>query len=378
MSDGEGGKKVGVFGGLIAALGMLLARGADDCARVGAMSAKGAAPMMDDAARISARGAGHVSGAADDGLRAAGRAGGLADEAAHGNGSRFAAGDDALGVAAATGDDAFGAAARSGDDWLGESLDTAIDLVSSVELDVGGEADDPAPPTEPDPNSTALSRYMDSKKTRASWQDRALSGVRPFGVGEALKRRLVEEPTAIAAIPSTHAAYVRMFGVEPQGRELGEMSFLLKLLGQPLKDVGIKELAAMLAERRTSNPVTILGYTDGVDIKLALPSGERVSDADLHEACMNVGMNCFVLACDEKVPADGELCARSAYSTWSIRSSQAISGASRKTLGGLARALMLPPSAYAGPPMVLSRVVRSPDGKLQLLRTRPKSSRPAP
>jgi len=380
MSDGEGGKKVGVFGGLIAALGMLLARGADDCARVGAMSAKGAAPMMDDAARISARGAGHVSGAADDGFRAAGRAGGLADEAAHpfANGSRFAAGDDALGVAAATGDDAFGAAARSGDDWLGESLDTAIDLVSSVELDVGGEADDPAPPTEPDPNSTALSRYMDSKKTRASWQDRALSGVRPFGVGEALKRRLVEEPTAIAAIPSTHAAYVRMFGVEPQGRELGEMSFLLKLLGQPLKDVGIKELAAMLAERRTSNPVTILGYTDGVDIKLALPSGERVSDADLHEACMNVGMNCFVLACDEKVPADGELCARSAYSTWSIRSSQAISGASRKTLGGLARALMLPPSAYAGPPMVLSRVVRSPDGKLQLLRTRPKSSRPAP
>jgi hypothetical protein len=344
------------------------------------MSAKGAAPMMDDAARISARGAGHVSGAADDGLRAAGRAGGLADEAAHpfANGSRFAAGDDALGVAAATGDDAFGAAARSGDDWLGESLDTAIDLVSSVELDVGGEADDPAPPTEPDPNSTALSRYMDSKKTRASWQDRALSGVRPFGVGEALKRRLVEEPTAIAAIPSTHAAYVRMFGVEPQGRELGEMSFLLKLLGQPLKDVGIKELAAMLAERRTSNPVTILGYTDGVDIKLALPSGERVSDADLHEACMNVGMNCFVLACDEKVPADGELCARSAYSTWSIRSSQAISGASRKTLGGLARALMLPPSAYAGPPMVLSRIVRSPDGKLKLLRTRPKSSRPAP
>jgi hypothetical protein len=380
MSDDESGKKVGVFGGLIAAIGMLLARGADDCARVGAMSAKGAAPMMDDAARISARGAGHVAGAGDDGLRAAGRAGGLADEAAHpfGNSSRFAAGDDALGAAAATGDDAFGAAARSGDDWLGESLDTAIDLVSSVDFEVGGEVDDPASPTGPDPNSTALSRSMDSKKTRASWQDLALSGVRPFGVGAALKRRLVEAPTAVAAVPSTHAAYVRMFGVEPQGRELGEMSFLLKLLDQPVKEVGMNELAAMLAERRASNPVTILGYTDGSDIKLALPSGERVSDVNLHEACMKVGMNCFVLACDEKVPADGELCVRSAYFTWSVRSTQAVSGERRKTLGGLARALMLPPSAYAGPPMVLSRVVRSPDGKLQLVRTRPKSSRPAP
>jgi hypothetical protein len=370
MSDGEGGKTVGIFGALIAGLGMLLARGADDCARVGAVTAKGATPLVDDAARLSARGAGHVAGGADDGLRAAGRGAGLADEAAHpfGNPARYGAGDDAL-----------GAASRTGDDWLGDGLDVATELVSSVDFDIGGEIDGVEPGPALDPagrvSSAGASKNSGSTKRAAA----AKEGARPSGVAQALKRRLVEDPKVIAVVPATSAAYERMFGIVPQGRDREEMSTLLLLLEQPAQDIGMKQLAAKIAEHRASNPVTILGYTDGLEIKLALPSGERVSDVDLHEACLNVGMNCFVFACDEKVPADGEPCVRSTYSTWSIRSNQAKSGKSAMSLGRFARSLMVPPSAYESPLTVLSRVARSPDGKLKLVRTRPKGgSRGAP
>jgi hypothetical protein len=371
MSDGEGGKNVGIFGALIAGLGILLAKGADDCARVGAVTAKGAAPLMDDAARVSARGAGHVAGATDDGLRAAGRGAGLADEAAHpfGNSARYGAG---------AGDDALGAASRTGDDWLGDGFDVATELVSSVDFDSGGEIEgvDPGPAQGPAGRVSSAGASKNSGSTKAAAA--AQEGARSSGATQALERRLIEDPKVIAVVPSTSAGYERMFGVTPQGQDVEEMSILLLLLEQPAKDVGMKQLAEMLAEHRASNPVTILGYTDGLEIKLALPSGERVSDAELHEACLNVGMNCFVFACDEKVPADGEPCVRSTYFTWSIRSNQAKSGRPAMSLGRFARSLMVPPSAYAGPPMVLSRVARSPDGKLKLVRTRPKGSRLTP
>jgi hypothetical protein len=370
MSDGEGGKNVGIFGALIAGLGVLLAKGADDCAKVGALTAKGTAPLMDDAARVSARGAGHVAGATDDGLRAAGRGAGLADEAAHpfGNSARYGAG---------AGDDALGAASRTGDDWLGDGFDVATELVSSVDFFyTGGEDVDPGPAQGPAGRVSSAGARKNSGSTKAAAASQ--EGARPLNVEQALKRRLVEDPKAIAVVPSTSAGYERMFGVAPQGRDVEEMSALLLLLEQPVKDVGMKQLGAMLAEHRASNPVTILGYTDGLEIKLALPSGERVSDAEIHEACLNVGMNCFVFACDEKVPADGEPCVRSTYFTWSIRSNQAKSGKPAMSLGRFARSLMVPPSAYEGPPMVLSRVARSPDGKLKLVRTRPKGSRSTP
>lgn len=374
MSDGEGGKKVGIFGGLIAALGMLLARGADDCARIGAVTAKGAAPLADDAARISARGAAPLAGAADDGLLAAGRGAGLADEAAHsmGNSSRLAAG-------AGAGDDALGAAARSGDDWLDNSLDVAGELVSSVDFDVGGDiesdSDDVAPPLDPAGRGSGSDR---GATKGGSSGGEAIANARPAGVELALKRSFIADPKAIAAFPATSAAYERMFGVAPQSGELPKLSVLLTLAGQPSTDLGMKQLAAMLAERRASNPVTILGYTDGLNIKIALPSGERVTDAELHEACMSVGMNCLVLACDEKVPADGEPCAESIYNTWSIRARQAKLGKPAMTLGRFARSLLIAPSMHEGSPMVLSRVARAPDGKLKLLRARPKGSSSAP
>jgi hypothetical protein len=169
-----------------------------------------------------------------------------------------------------------------------------------------------------------------------------------------------------------------MFGITPKLRDLTEMSTLLRFLKQPATEIGMSQLAAMLAESRAGNPVTILGYTDGLEIKLALPSGERVSDTEIHEACLKVGMNCFVLACDEKVPADGEPCVRSAYFTWSIRSVQATSARTPVSIGRFARSLMIPPSVYDDPSVVLSRIVRSPDGELKLVRTRPKGSPPTP
>jgi hypothetical protein len=369
MSDSDSGKKVGVFGGLIAAIGILLAKGADDCARIGAkgasITARESAPLIDDGARLAGRGAEQSVGLGDDALRGGAYAGEL-------GGDPLRAAANAPHITPGMADDALGAASRSGkasDDIFEQGLDVSLEVVSFMD-DESGADDDFEPPEDlaaPSGNKPALPGV----KRVASGA--AASGAKMSGVEGALNRKFVEAPRAIALLPATETGYEKMFGVQPEGRALAGLTLVTDLLKQPAKDFGMKDLAAMIAEQRASNPITILAYTTGVDTQIALPSGERVYDVELHEGCMNVGINCVIIACDPKSTSAGEPCARSAYFTWFIRASTTGQGGratplyrfTREIVGHRGRGLN-------GASMIISRVQRGPDGKLKLIRSRPR------
>ncbi|WP_437724721.1 hypothetical protein [Sorangium sp. So ce861] len=77
----EGGKKLGVIGAAIAAIGMMVARGADDCGRLGFKGLGAAEHAAPAAAGDALLGAGKAAALGDDALLGAGKAAALGDPA---------------------------------------------------------------------------------------------------------------------------------------------------------------------------------------------------------------------------------------------------------------------------------------------------------
>ncbi|KYF95741.1 hypothetical protein BE20_44395 [Sorangium cellulosum] len=77
----EGGKKLGVIGAAIAAIGMMVARGADDCGRLGLKGLGAAEHAAPAAAGDALLGAGKAAALGDDALLGAGKATALGDPA---------------------------------------------------------------------------------------------------------------------------------------------------------------------------------------------------------------------------------------------------------------------------------------------------------
>ncbi|XXX77240.1 hypothetical protein WMF30_00500 [Sorangium sp. So ce134] len=150
-TNDEGGKKLGVIGAAIAAIGMIVARGADDCGRLG-LKGLGAA--------------GHAApAAAGDVVHGAGKAAALGDPALHGAGKAAAVGDPAR-AAAHAGDGAHaqkvieaqpGSAA---DDVSGKVAEQGLGL--GMDLLPGAtdeqEEEDATPPAPADPSAQQARR----------------------------------------------------------------------------------------------------------------------------------------------------------------------------------------------------------------------------
>lgn len=346
MSGSESGeKKVGVFGALIAAIGMIFAKGADDCARVGAKGAQ----FADDGARFASRGA-QLS---DDALRGGGKLGGFADDAVRGaqHGSLPGLSDEALAAAARS----EKAAAGLSDDVLEHGMDLSLEVVSNLEFDLSGgqydESETGLPAAAPPPAAVSES-----------------------GLQKAFANRELKNPKALALVPTSEDAFASMFGYAAPKGVLRSMTLVADLLGQPADStMGEQNFAKMVASNRTSNPLVILGYTAlDASNQLVFPNGQSVSDKEIHEACVNVGINCIVIACDSKEITEGESCVRSAYILWSNRATETAKlKKSQKTLEYFSAQLLHDRKTVRhGSAMIISRVHFEASQKPKLIRSR--------
>jgi hypothetical protein len=362
----SGGKKVGVFGSLIAAIGLLLSKGADDCARIGATGASAvgrSAPLADDALRA----AGHAAPLADDGLRAAGHGASFADDGlrAAGRGAPFAEdglripgrgaplADDGLRTAGRTppalADDGVLAAERGApileDSALGASkggspamdvAETGFDIVTNtadlVDLSQGfadayGESGD---------EGTAGLLAL-AKRDPELFANQATL--------RAHARADVESPAMIALLPTTREDFKRAIGRAPASSELTEIEHIAARSSEPpeVAGAGKPALFSALRRHRDTNPLVIIGYTNtknnkGDSAALALPGGGEVRDAEIHRACLASEMNCVVLVCDAASPAEAALCANAAYRAWltpTIEATKARSMSLEKYIDGM-------------------------------------------
>jgi len=316
MSEGEVGKKGGIFAGAIAALGMAFAHGADDCARLGARGASigGGASLADDALRGAGRGA---SAFGDDALQGAGRgASAFGDDALQGAGRGASTlGDDAMrgvGHGAVVDDELRGVTLMEesmggtvshsdevADELAHQGLEVAVDklanaVAESDEGDEGAEGDESGTPASPR-NPTG--------------------GLKPPQIGV-----FVDGPALMPLVPTTAQAYARVLGRAPARGELERLGRVINEPdGVPIRDdPGKQALFDALAKRGHSKPIGIVGYVAkgaaaGKEIRLALPGGGEVEDADIHRSCVAQGTSCVVLACD---PAGGAACAWVAREVW--------------------------------------------------------------
>ena len=298
MSEGEVGKKGGIFAGAIAALGMAFAHGADDCARLGARGASigGGASLADDALRGAGRGA---SAFGDDALQGAGRgASTLGDDAMRGVGHGAVVDDELRGVTLM--EESMGGTVSHSDEVADElahqGLEIAVDTLANAvaESDEGDEGDEPGTPASPR-NPTG--------------------GLKPPQIGV-----FVDGPALMPLVPTTAQAYARVLGRAPARGELERLGRVINEPdGVPIRDdPGKQALFDALAKRGHSKPIGIVGYiakgaAAGTEIRLALPGGGEVEDTDIHRSCVAQGTSCVVLACD---PAGGAACAWVAREVW--------------------------------------------------------------
>lgn len=354
MSDGEGGKKGGILAAGIAGIGMLLARGADDCARLGARgggAVLGGASVADDVARGVGRGASNLgddalrgvgrgsSNLGDDALRGTGRAGALGEATPRGGVVPGSALDDEL---RATGlvEESMAGGSRSGeiaDEIAKNGLEITIE-----NLPLGPDDDD----DEGDAPGTA--RLVGAAGARTPLDD-------------AMRWLVLRRPTLVPVVPTTPAGYKRVFGKAPgeadlEGLESGASG--------EVKERGLPELLDALSRWSKANPIGVVGYAaanpgKGQGIRLALPAGGAIDDDDLHRRCLDLGTTCVVLACD---PAAGARCALAASAIWMSARGAATDGPSPR-MRAFARALLTERAgAEGGEAIAISRVERSPDG----------------
>ncbi len=255
------GKKLGPFAAAIAAIGMLIAKGGDDCARIGA---KGAS-LSDDAAR----GLGRAGSLADDGMRAGARGplplpgpkpevgGGLVEEAM-----------------------SAGAKAEShADDLADLGVDVTLEVLSNVgpsdDGDDHGDEEGPA----------------------------VLGGVH------------IPAPPRNTRKKSDPAEVLR-------GRTVLSSPALLSVSSASTKTASTEnDPFAWIESHTTNNPIGLV-FSSGskIDAKtgipLLLPNGETTDDAAIHRTCLGLAQHCVVLVCEPDSGGAKEPCAKGAATAW--------------------------------------------------------------
>jgi hypothetical protein len=404
--EDSGGKKVGVFGSLIAAIGLLLSKGADDCARIGATGASAvgrSAPLADDALRAAGRGAplagdglhaaGRGASFADDGLMAAGRGAPYADDGLRLPGRGAPLADDSLRTAGRTppafADNGVLAAERGApvleDSALGASkggssaadvAETGLDIVTNtvdlVDLSQGfadayGESGD-----EGGESGAAALRELAKRDPELFANQAAL---------RALTRADVESPAMIALLPTSREAFRRATGRAPRAGELTEIEHIAARSTEPpeVAGAGKRELFAAIRRHRDTNPLVIIAYTKGDSVALALPGGGEVKDAEIHRACLASEMNCVVLACDAASAAGAELCLNAAYRAWLTPTVEATKKRSLSLEKYLERMVADQSNNAGGRGLLISRVeIADPGLARTIVRSRPKSGAKSP
>lgn len=352
MSDGEGGKKGGILAAGIAGIGLMLARGADDCARLGARggAAIHGASVADDVARGVGRGASNVgddalrgvgrgaSNVGDDALRGTGRAGALGEATPRGGVMPGGAIDDELRGAGLV-EESMAGGSRSGevaDEIAKNGLEITIE-----NLPLGPDDDD-------DGEEPGAAPAIGSAGARTP-------------LGDTMRWLTARSPTLVPVVPTTPAGYKRVFGKAPGKADLEGLE---SDASGEAKERGMPELHAALSRWSKANPIGVVGYAaarQGKEqgIRLALPAGGEIEDDDLHRRCLDLGTTCVVLACD---PAAGARCALAASSIWMSARGAATDGRPL-TMRTFAHALLTERAGVeGGEAIAISRVERSPDG----------------
>lgn len=358
MSESGGGeKKVGIFGGLIAAIGMLFARTADDCARVGAkgasLTARESAHLVEDGARLASRGAQF----SDDAVRGGSKLGALADDAVkgapHGSLPHFSEG-------------ALEAAARSEKSFLGlsddvaeQALDVSLDVVSNLDFDTYD--------TQFDDNGVSSPREV----------RRYVQSMARDGAERARKNQFVSGSRALALLPADEDGFASMFGYAAPEGTLQSMQLVADLLEQPRDArMDVRGFAKWLVSNRGGNPLVILGYTALDSITdLVMPSGQHFADKVFHQGCLQAGVNCIVIACDSKEISEGESCIRSAHILWAKRAEEP---GKQRVESFAGRLLRDREKMRHGEAMIVSRVVFDKYGHPAIVRSRVKPKQPPP
>lgn len=264
----EQGKKVGIIGGVLAAIGAAVAHGADDCARVGARSAsevgavRGATHAGDDIAKLGAR------GAAAEGL------------AAEGAGMRGARGIGApatevpglkLGAEVAVADEA-----AAGKPWRDLAEEMGQELApDALEQVLGGEDEneDEAPDAGPPAKGFAL----------------------------------------VSLVPSDGVGFALAFGGKAEAKNLSEFA----KTNRPSKTLGLSvplsRIALHSALGATPNPIArfVLGYQAGDDAhSLATPDPQfSIRLTEIASRCLSAGASCVILVCEKLDATEQKPCA---------------------------------------------------------------------
>jgi hypothetical protein len=258
------GKKLGIAGGILAAIGAAVAHGADDCAKVGARSAaevgavRGATQAGDDLAKLGAKGAA-VEGVAAEGVGVRGARGVAVGETP---GAKIAAG-------AAADESAVGQPWRDLSAEIGQDL--APDALESLLSTSDGE------------------KELDLGKLPSQSYE------------------------LISVVPNDRVGALLAFGKDVKIERYDGLA----RAGQPGKGL----LATTPSSRRElhlalgnqPNPATrfVLGYVAPDDKQaLATPDQEfHIPLAEVAARCLSVGARCLILVCEKYDFSDSEPCA---------------------------------------------------------------------
>ena len=275
--DEGSGKKLGPFAAAIAAIGMLVARAGDDCARVGAKGAM----LSDDAAR----GLGRAGSLADDGMRGGGKLGSLGDD-----GMRAGAKGPLPGMhgpkpegGGGLVEEAMGAGAKAeghAEDLAEIGVDISMEVLSNVGPSDGDDDD----------------------------HDHAGEGPVTGGVR-------VPPPPRPTSRNGDPADLLR-------ARNIVSSPMLLTVASGSTKTAASEtDPYAWLESHGPQNPVGLLfASREKIDAKTGIPlvsaNGVTTDDTTIHRTCLGLAMNCVVLVCEPDAAGAKEPCVKGAAAAW--------------------------------------------------------------
>jgi hypothetical protein len=255
------GKKVGLIGGLLAAIGAAVSHGADDCARAGMH----AGSVADDLARPAAHATPIAAGElANPGARAVG---GVGDDLARPGSRVLAQGDDLASGASRrpsvlmAPDEAL-AGGRASDDLAQTLAEHSLDAADLL-LDVGSSGDEDG----------------DESEESGAVDDQAGPLPKPVRPSTRLDVLL---PELMAVVPISEGKIL----TSPRLREMLVASQT--------------ELGSKLAEKALGRPTFVLGYSAPEQRDtLAMPDGgPPLPVAAIQRGCAKAGRSCIVLVCE--------------------------------------------------------------------------------
>jgi hypothetical protein len=268
----EQGKKVGIIGGVLMAIGAAVAHGADDCARVGARSAaevgavRGATNAGDDIAKLGARGA-HAEGLAAEGVGVRGARGLPPPTEVPGLklGGEVAVADEA----------AVGKPWRDLAEEMGQEL--APNALEQV-LDVSNEGEDEDDPSDAGPRPSPAKGFA-----------------------------------LVSLVPSDSVGFALAFGGKAQAKSLDGFANA----NRPSKTFGLSvplsRIALHSALGASPNPIArfVLGYQAGDDARsLATPDPQfSIRLSEIASRCLSAGASCVLLVCENLDATEQKPCA---------------------------------------------------------------------